>query len=90
MGVGYCLSRRVWLWVPGKIVPAAVILPPDPRVFRDARERERLGSAIRALLRRMDSLEADSSGRRMYDSLVRARPGLLDSARVAERFISIQ
>jgi hypothetical protein len=41
---------------------------------------------IRAWERAMDSLGRDSSGKRRYDSILAARPGILDSARKAEVF----
>lgn len=70
---------------PGRIVPA--VLSSGSALTPGDRE---LARALRMLLRRVDSLRVDSSGRRAYDSLVRSRPGLLDSARVAERFYSLQ
>ena len=86
------VSLKVGYWrnvrAPEKIVPAAV-LPADGRL-RDARERELLGAALRMLQRRMDSLAADSAGRRSVDSLVRARPGLMDSVGAVERLLSEQ
>ena len=88
--VGYCLSRKSRLLVPGRVVPAGVVLPPDWRGLRGERERQALGAAIGALLRRVDNLAADSVGRRQFDSLIAARPGLLDSAKVAERYFSLQ
>lgn len=42
--------------------------------------------AMRAFEHYMDSLRGDSSGRRRYDSILLARPGILDSARKAETF----
>jgi len=44
---------------------------------------------IRLWKRMMDSLKNDSSGRRIYDSILYARPGIMDSARVAEDFFSL-
>ena len=88
--LGYGLHSTHRLKVPGRSVPAAVVLPPDWRALRNEKERRLLGSAIRGLLRRVDSLEADSAGRRLFDSLVRARPGLLDSAKIAERYFSAE
>jgi hypothetical protein len=38
----------------------------------------------------MDSLEKDVHGKRIFDSIVRARPGLLDSARRARGYYSGQ
>jgi len=35
----------------------------------------------------LDSLRADTAGRRIYDSIQRQRPGLLDSLRLIERHI---
>ena len=44
--------------------------------------------AVRAFERMMDSLGscADSGGRRIYDSILAARPGILDSAKTAEGY----
>jgi hypothetical protein len=42
--------------------------------------------AMRAFEHYMDSLRQDSNGRRRYDSILSARPGILDSARKAETF----
>ena len=41
---------------------------------------------VRAWERMMDSLRADAHGRRAYDSILAARPGILDSAKKAEEF----
>lgn len=41
---------------------------------------------VRAWERMMDSLREDAHGRRIYDSILAARPGILDSARKAEDF----
>lgn len=84
--VGHRVTSAVGWRRPGRIVPAAV-LPPVGGLTRGDRE---VAQALRVLLRRVDSLRNDSTGRRVYDSLVGARPGLLDSARVAERFYSLQ
>lgn len=46
--------------------------------------------AIRAVERVMDSLRRDSSGARVYDSILRARPGLMDSLGHAEHFFYLQ
>jgi hypothetical protein len=75
---------------PGRIIPAAVLLRGGGSAAASLSGDRELAGALRVLLRRVDSLRCDSSGRRVYDSLVRARPGLLDSARVAERFYSLQ
>jgi hypothetical protein len=86
--IGYMAYRTFFggaFSVPGRIAPTVVILPP----VRGSDDRA-LGEGLRLLLRQVDSLQADSSGRRVLDSLVRARPGLLDSARVAERLYSLQ
>ncbi|HEV2478078.1 MAG TPA: hypothetical protein VGS79_00380 [Puia sp.] len=42
--------------------------------------------AVRAWERMMDSLRVDARGRRIYDSILAARPGILDSAKKAEEF----
>lgn len=70
----------------GRIVPA--LLPVRCGGW-DERERD-IAQGLRVLLRRVDSLRNDSAGRRTYDSLVRARPGLLDSARVVERIYGLR
>ena len=41
---------------------------------------------IRLFLKRMDSLRRDPSGKKEYDSICHARPGLIDSALTAERY----
>jgi hypothetical protein len=84
------LATEVMKWRrPGRIVPAAVLPPGGGLAGASGRDRA-LAQALGVLLRRVDSLRNDSSGRRVYDSLVELRPGLLDSARVAERFYSLQ
>jgi hypothetical protein len=90
--VGHRVAKatEVMQWrLPGRIVPAAVLPPGGGLAGASGRDRE-LAQALRMLLRRVDSLRNDSTGRRVYDSLVESRPGLLDSARVAERFYSLQ
>jgi hypothetical protein len=59
----------------GRIV--TVILPSPNRV--DVAERRWMDRALGILLRRLDSLRRDSAGRQVYDSLLRMRPGLMDS-----------
>jgi hypothetical protein len=86
-------ATKVMKWRrPGRIVPAAVVWHKsgDLRQVELSRGDRELAGALRMLLRRVDSLRNDSSGRRVYDSLVESRPGLLDSSRVAERFYSLQ
>jgi hypothetical protein len=84
------LATKAMKWRrPERIVPAAALPPGGGLAGASGRDRE-LVLALRLLLRRVDSLRNDSSGRRVYDSLVESRPGLLDSARVAERFYSLQ
>jgi hypothetical protein len=61
----------------GRIV--TVILPSPNRV--DAAERRWMDRTLGILLRRLDSLRRDSAGRSVYDSLLRMRPGLMDSLR---------
>jgi|SRR5580658_773699 hypothetical protein len=46
--------------------------------------------AIRAFEQYMDSLRADSAGVMKYDSILRQWPGVMDSAKVAERFFYLQ
>jgi hypothetical protein len=41
---------------------------------------------VRAWERMMDSLRLDAHGRRLYDSILAVRPGILDSAKKAEEF----
>lgn len=41
---------------------------------------------VRAWERKMDSLRRDAHGRRTYDSILAARPGILDSAKKAQEF----
>lgn len=45
---------------------------------------------MRAFEDRMDSLRKDSVGARVYDSIVRVRPGLMDSVRGAEEYYYLQ
>ncbi|MBS1665182.1 MAG: hypothetical protein JST68_29320 [Bacteroidetes bacterium] len=45
--------------------------------------------AIRQFLHWMDSLQSTPSGRSIYDSIRRTRPGLLDSARQAEKYYTL-
>jgi hypothetical protein len=63
----------------GRIEPARLRRPQDDR------NRE-LARALHALLRRLDSLATDSKGRPVYDSLMRMRPGLVDSARTLVKY----
>ena len=87
--VGHRVAASVGYGRPGRIVPA--VLPPMGGMSEASPGGDReLARALRVLLHRVDSLRSDSTGRRVYDSLVRARPGMLDSARVAERFYSLQ
>lgn len=44
---------------------------------------------IRRFLQQMDSLRQDSAGCKLYDSICLFRPGLLDSARKAEKFYNL-
>ena len=46
-------------------------------------------AAIRRFLQQMDSLRQDSTGHRLYDSICQFRPGLIDSARTAEKFYNL-
>ncbi len=80
VAVGWRLADQHILGSSGKIVPAAIGHP------RGGRERERLGAAVWALHRRLDSLAADSAGRRSYDSLIHARPGMMDSLKFIEGY----
>ena len=47
-------------------------------------------SSLQLFLTRMDSLQRDVSGKRLYDSLCLVRPGLLDSVRFAIRYYSLR
>ena len=67
----------------GRIRPAAVILTPAGGLMED----KRLEVVVRDFVHYWDSLRADPVGRVRYDSLMRVRPGLLDSARAVEGFI---
>lgn len=64
-------------------LPGEPPIPQTPEEF----DRKQL-ETIRAFEHRMDSLSRDSSGRKEYDSISRARPGLMDSARTAETYYS--
>jgi hypothetical protein len=88
--VGHRVAQTVEWRTPGRIVPAAVLPPAGGSSGPSSGGDRELAQALRMLLRRVDSLRTDSTGRRVYDSLVAARPGMLDSARVAERFYSLQ
>ena len=44
---------------------------------------------IRKFLQQMDSLRLDSIGHRSYDSICHFRPGLIDSARTAEKLYNL-
>ena len=57
---------------------------PEPRVPVVNSEKELV--AIRAFEHWMDSLSKDGAGWRTYDSIIRQRPGLMDSARQAEAY----
>ena len=88
------LAGAIWLWgdyrlcrlrplePAGRIV--TVILPSPNRV--GVAERRWIDRALGILLRRLDSLRRDSTGRRVYDSLMRMRPGLMDSLRAVYSF----
>lgn len=72
-----------------RLAPLAPLspLPPLPRAESPPVARAHEGwLIIRAWERAMDSLRRDSSGKRVYDSILAARPGILDSARKAEAF----
>jgi hypothetical protein len=86
IGIGR-LAERKFGSMPGmKIGHLSPYLPPvvEPRVPVVNSEKELL--AIRAFEHWMDSLSKDGAGRRTYDSIIRQRPGLMDSARQAEAF----
>jgi hypothetical protein len=79
-------SPAYYLHTPETIVPAAIQLPKDRRLLHDEQESELFGTLLQALQRRIDSLAADSAGRRIYDSIVEMRPGLLDSLKIVTRY----
>jgi hypothetical protein len=80
--VGYGVYHAGWLKPPRKIYPADILQPPED--WETAKDRA-LGRLLHAFLLRVDSLQRDSMVKKDYDSLLRARPGLVDSARAAER-----
>ena len=83
---GYSAGNQYSLHTPGQIVPAAITLPKDRQLLHDKGEEQLLAKVLQAMQRRIDSLAADSAGRRIYDSIVEMRPGLLDSLKVVTRY----
>ena len=66
------------------VKPGILVAPPSP-----SSPPSHAGLlAVRAFERMMDSLSscAGSGGRRIYDSILAARPGILDSAKEAEAY----
>jgi len=59
---------------------------PAPPVAYGLTVREE--NSVRALRRYLDSLQETASGKRVYDSLARRRPGLLDSLALLEKMCS--
>lgn len=74
------------------IMPPAGVMRVAPFVLRrlpagwPAGDARRGLEAVRAWRRWMDSLQTTPAGEVVYDSIVRARPGLLDSAKEAEAY----
>ncbi len=62
--------------------------PEQPQILRDAYTVEL--KRIRTFRKFMDSIRASPDGRIVYDSIMKARPGLLDSARSLENLIGIK
>lgn len=73
----YRIARLRLLEPPGRIV--TVILPPINRL--ELVKQRWLRRAMDTFLRRLDILQRDPAGRRIYDSLLDMRPGLVDSLR---------
>jgi hypothetical protein len=70
------------------VKPAVVLaIPPGQREKPPPVSQAHAGwLAVRAFERMMDSLRQDSRGASIYDSILVARPGILDSAKKAEAF----
>lgn|GEM_PF-3495392 len=64
--------------------PAAAASPDLQSLPYDAQTQASI-NRIRAFRLRMDSLKNDPEGRRLYDSLRQARPGLFDSIEMVEQ-----
>jgi hypothetical protein len=47
-------------------------------------------AALKSFEDKMDSLKTDSSGCKLYHSIIRAHPGILDSAKQAEEYLHVQ
>ena len=67
-----------------------VIDIPRRMMQKDSQLGKRAGEVIRDFLQKMDSLRKDGHGRVIYDSICKVRPGLMDSARVIDRFLQEQ
>ena len=79
--------RPVLLALPGKIaVPAARVL--GGRGHAAGAHEGWL--AIRAFEHYMDSLRQGGAGARLYDSILHARPGIMDSAQEAEVYFYLE
>lgn len=86
LGLGLlCLSVHRTLHTALVVRPVRMLPPPRAESPPVAHAHE-TWLIIRAWERAMDSLRRDSSGKRRYDSILAARPGILDSARKAEAF----
>ena len=68
--------------------PGYILRPLSPGTIPDySNPQER--AALEDFLKWIDSLKNDSSGRRIYDTIRRTRPGLLDSAASAIEYNSL-
>lgn len=70
------------------VVPDHVIHSLRPRHPRDFFDNDLF--VTEGFLKWMDSLKNDATGKILYDSICRVRPGLLDSAREVERYYSLK
>jgi hypothetical protein len=80
----WCANRSMQLPLgkPGSLSPVRTA-PVTPARIAHAHEG---WLAVRAFEHLMDSLRDDIAGRHRYDSILLARPGILDSAKTAEAF----
>jgi len=70
--------------------PISTIRTPSPPVRFDTRKDTMLLERIRTFRSYMADLETSESGRRTRDSILKARPGLMDSIRIAESLFNNQ
>ena len=99
LAIGLLLSAAVVLWGAYRDMHTPVVRPAgrvavpaggrwaDPGRISHAHEG---WLAVRAFEDWLDSLRRDPAGRKVYDSLLRMRPGLPDSARRAGQFFLSQ